>query len=392
MSAGAGLVTAGGGHRVRVRGLAFRTQRLSDLALQSGSPAASTDETRQSPQPPSSHIKEAARRAPAAEAAEEGEALKASPPEEARAAAGEAPPTAGLPLSTWPGRLPREAHGGERGAEAGAPTPTPASSGGSPTRRVPVAQLAPGRFRTRAAIDPEVISALAQSIRAHGVLQPILVLTRPAGGGYEIIAGERRWRAAREAGLVEAPVNVLEVADRAAMEIALVENLQRQDLSPLEEAEGYRRLIEELGETQERLAEVVGKSRSHVANTLRLLRLPPPIKALLAEGKLSAGHARALLSAADPEALAHRTVEAGLSVRETERLAQQAAPEPAAALAETGSAPAQAGGVAGIEAELSGLLGAVVKIALRGKGERGTLTIRFTGLAKLRELIERLRP
>ncbi len=144
-------------------------------------------------------------------------------------------------------------------------------------RRVPVAQLSPGRFQTRLVFDAEAISSLAQSIRARGVLQPLLVRGRRAGLGYEIIAGERRWRAAREAGLVEVPVIVLEFDDREAMEIALVDNLQRQGLSPLEEAEGYRRLIEELGETQERLAEVVGKSRSHVTNILRLLHLSEPI-------------------------------------------------------------------------------------------------------------------
>jgi ParB family transcriptional regulator, chromosome partitioning protein len=373
----------------------------------------STDDTRGPPKPPAaiggkpppSEAEEAARRAaeaaglrawpsrpadpaadlPKAGAADEAEALRATLPEDARAAAEEAAAAAGVPLSAWLGRLLRETGPGDlRAPAADATMATPASSGGMPMRRVPVAQLAPGRFQTRTALDAEAIAALAQSILARGVLQPILVRERAAGGGYEIIAGERRWRAAGEAGLAEAPVIVLEVADREAMEIALVENLQRHDLTALEEAEGYRRLTEELGETQERLAEVVGKSRSHVANTLRLLRLPEPIKALLAEGKLSAGHARALLAAADPEALARHALAAGLSVRDTERMAQRAAPATAP--------PAKEPEVAGIEAELSRLLGAAVKIALRAKGERGTLTIRFQGLAMLRELIERLRP
>ena len=374
----------------------------------------STDDTRGPPKPPTviggkppSEAEEAARRAaeaaglrawpsrsadpaadaPKAGAADEAEALRATLPEDARAAAEEAAAASGVPLSAWLGRLLREADPGDlRAPAAGATMATPASSGGGGMliRRVPVARLAPGRFQTRSALDTDAIAALAQSIRARGVLQPILVRERAAGGGYEIIAGERRWRAACEAGLAEAPVIVLEVADREAMEIALVENLQRHDLTALEEAEGYRRLTEELGETQERLAEVVGKSRSHVANTLRLLRLPEPIKALLAEGKLSAGHARALLAAADPEALARHALAAGLSVRDTERMAQRAAPGTAP--------PATEPEVAGIEAELSRLLGAVVKIALRARGERGTLTIRFQGLAKLRELIERLRP
>ena len=363
----------------------------------------SADEHRQPDQAPPSEAEEAARRATEAAAlpsgawpgragepmvdpsasggASEDPAPDASIPAEARAAAEEAPTAGGVPLTTWLGRLLREARGGERSASAGAGTSAPIAN---PLRRVPVAQLAPGRFQTRLVFDAEAISSLAQSIRARGVLQPLLVRGRPAGLGYEIIAGERRWRAAREVGLVEVPVIVLEVADREAMEIALVDNLQRQDLSPLEEAEGYRRLIEELGETQERLAEVVGKSRSHVANTLRLLRLPEPIKALLVEGKLSAGHGRALLSAADPEALARRAVEAGLSVRETERLAQQAVPEPAAAPA------AKESDLAGIAEEFSRLLGVVVKIAVRGDSELAAVTIRFTGLAKLRELVDRL--
>ncbi len=362
----------------------------------------SADEHRQPDQAPRNEAEEAARRAAeaaalpsgawpgragdatvdpsAAGAASEDPAPSAPIPGEVRAAE-EAPAGGGVPLTTWLGRLLREARGGERSGEGGAGTSAPIAN---PLRRVPVAQLAPGRFQTRLVFDAEAISSLAQSIRARGVLQPLLVRGRPAGLGYEIIAGERRWRAAREAGLVEVPVIVLDVAEREAMEIALVDNLQRQDLSPLEEAEGYRRLIEELGETQERLAEVVGKSRSHVANTLRLLRLPEPIKAFLAEGKLSAGHGRALLSAAHPESLARRAVEAGLSVRETERLAQREVPEPAAAAAKESD-------LVGIAEEFSRLLGVVVRIAVRGESELGAVTIRFTGIAKLRELIERLR-
>ena len=371
----------------------------------------STDDKRPPPKPPAagskpppSDAEEAARRAaeaaglrtwpsrpvdadPEAGGADGGEPLGANLPKEARVAAEQAATAAGVPLSTWLRRLLRDTGAGERGAaaEAGPPPATPASGGAVPMR-ISVAELAPGRFQTRASLDAEAISALAQSIRARGVLQPILVRVRPAGGGYEIIAGERRWRAAQEAGLAEVPVIALEVADREAMEIALVENLQRQDLSALEEAEGYRRLTEELGETQEHLAQVVGKSRSHVTNTLRLLRLPESIKVLLAEGKLSAGHARALLAAADPEALARHALAVGLTVRDTERLAQRTAASPAAAPA------AQEANLAGIEEELSRLLGAVVKIALRAKGERGTLTIRFAGLAQVRQLIERLRP
>ena len=313
-------------------------------------------------------------------AANAGQAPSAFLPEEA--AADREPAASGVPLSTWLGRLLREARGIEGSAVPGTDSADPIAT---PLRRVPLAQLAPGRFQTRLAFDQDAISSLAQSIRARGVLQPLLVRGRPAGLGYEIISGERRWRAAREVGLVDVPVIVLEVVDREAMEIALVDNLQRQDLTPLEEAEGYRRLIEELGETQGRLAEVVGKSRSHVANMLRLLRLPEPIKALLADGKLSAGHGRALLSAANPEALARRAVEAGLSVRETEHLAQKPLLEPAA------TPIAHQSDVGEIEAELSRLLGVLVKIAVRRVSGFEAVTIRFIGLSKLRELAERLR-
>src|ERR1700730_5625317 len=193
-------------------------------------------------------------------------------------------------------------------------------------RRVPVAFLRPNpRNPRRVFADPE-LDELAASIRARGVIQPILVRTvRGAPDSYEIIAGERRWRAAQRAGTHDVPVVVLEVSDREALELAIVENVQRTDLNPVEEAIGYKALSDEFGHSQDDIAKIVGKSRSHVTNTLRLLRLPEKIKTLLTEGKISAGHARALLGQPDPEAMAQAIVENGLNVRQVEAIVQERA-------------------------------------------------------------------
>ncbi|MGC2523253.1 MAG: ParB/RepB/Spo0J family partition protein, partial [Stellaceae bacterium] len=182
-------------------------------------------------------------------------------------------------------------------------------------RRVPIELIRPSALQPRRRFAEAELEALAQSIREKGVLQPLLV--RPVSGddaAFELVAGERRWRAAQRVGLHEVPVIVRTLADTEALEIALVENLQREDLSALEEAEAYKRLVTEFGRTQASLAEAVGKSRSHVANTLRLLSLPAPVRDRLDEGELSAGHARALLAAADPLALADEVVRRGLNV------------------------------------------------------------------------------
>ena len=197
----------------------------------------------------------------------------------------------------------------------------PATPAGTPMM-ARLAELAPGPYQPRTRMDEGALYELAESIKAQGIMQPILVRRDPGDPShYEIIAGERRWRAAQVAQVHEVPVLVREMTDREALEVALVENLQRQDLSPLEEAEGYQRLMDEFAHTQEALGQAVGKSRSHVANTLRLLNLPAPVKALVGKGDLSAGHARALLGTPDrafQEQLARRTVERGLSVREDE--------------------------------------------------------------------------
>ncbi len=245
----------------------------------------------------------------------------------------------------------------------------------------------PGQPRQR--MDEEALQSLSESISAHGVLQPILV--RPhaeLSGQYQIVAGERRWRAAALAGLEEVPISLHDLDDESALELSLVENLQREDLSPIEEAEGYQHLIEGFELTQEVVAQRVGKSRSHVANTLRLLALPPAVKEMLHRGALTAGHARALLAFAEPEPIAREVVEKGLSVRATEDLARQPA-APAASKAEPAPAPALQDELKVLERELANQLGAKVKI--RMSGEAGEVRLRFDSLADFEALIGRLR-
>lgn len=269
------------------------------------------------------------------------------------------------------------------------------------TRQVSVAQLEPNPFQPRRAFDEEALEALAESIRANGLLQPLLVRRRPDDPNmYQIIAGERRWRAAQRAQLHEVPVAVREFTDRQSLEIAIVENVQRQDLNPLEESEGYRRLIEEFRHSQEDLARIVGKSRSHIANMLRLLQLPDAVKRLLQAGAISAGHARALLSAEDVEGLARQVAEQGLSVRQTETLARRVktAARGQDGEAEDAGAPPRAGGARGngakdadtraLEDDLSALLGLKVEIDLRGRG--GTLRIHYQTLEQLDDVLNRL--
>jgi ParB family chromosome partitioning protein len=252
-------------------------------------------------------------------------------------------------------------------------------------KTVPVEHLVPGRFQPRRQINEDDLADLAQSIAEKGVLQPILVRRNESQANFfEIIAGERRWRAAQKSGLHEVPVIVKDLSDREAMEIALVENLQRQDLSPLEEAEGYRRLLEEFAHTQEDLARSVSKSRSHIANTLRLLSLPQPVKALLDEGQLTAGHARALLAASDPVTLAKRVVRRGLNVRQTEALVRDEK-DPSVSAAKR---PAKDADTLALERDLSTLLGLSVEIKFRGAG--GSLTLHYRSLDQLDDILHRL--
>lgn len=191
-------------------------------------------------------------------------------------------------------------------------------------RKLSVDKMTPGKFQPRRHFDDAALDQLADSIGVHGVLQPILV--RPLSGTmFEIIAGERRWRAAQKAQLHEVPVVIQELTDKQALEIALIENLQREDLSAVEEAEGYQRLMDEFGHTQDALATQLGKSRSHVANTMRLLKLPQSVRSMIQNGSLSAGHARALIGAKNPEELADLIQRRGLNVRQIEALVQKSA-------------------------------------------------------------------
>jgi ParB family transcriptional regulator, chromosome partitioning protein len=252
------------------------------------------------------------------------------------------------------------------------------------TKTVPVEFLHPGRYQPRHTIDDSQIQDLAQSVREKGILQPILVRRHPdEANAFEIIAGERRWRAAQLAQLHEVPVVIKELNDREALEIALVENLQRQDLSPLEEAEGYRRLMDEFEHSQEALGKALGKSRSHVANMMRLLGLPGEVKALLDGGDLTAGHARALLNADKPVALARRVVRRGLNVRQTEALAKGAKEKkksPPAAEKDTDTLA--------LERDISALLG--LRAEIRFRDGKGTLTLHYESLEQLDDILGRL--
>jgi ParB family transcriptional regulator, chromosome partitioning protein len=256
-------------------------------------------------------------------------------------------------------------------------------------RTVAVDQLRPGRFQPRRQIAEDDLADLARSVAEQGILQPILVRRDPdEPRRFEIIAGERRWRAAQRAGLHDVPVVVRELDDRTAMAIALVENLQRQDLSALEEAEGYRRLLDDFGNTQEQVAERVGKSRSHVANSLRLLTLPDSVKALLDSGELSPGHARALVGREDAETLARMVASRGLNVRQTEQLmAAQRGVYPAQPK-NSGSSGKDADTRA-LERDLGALLGLAVEVRFKGNG--GTLVLHYRSLEQLDDVLHRLR-
>lgn len=240
-------------------------------------------------------------------------------------------------------------------------------------------------FQPRHRMDEDSLDDLARSIGEKGVLQPILVRRHPDDANvFEIIAGERRWRAAQKAQLHEVPIVIKELNDREALEIALVENLQRQDLSPLEEADGYHRLMEEFSHTQEDLARSIGKSRSHVANMMRLLNLPETVKTLLDTGALSAGHARALLTANDPATLAQAVVKRGLNVRQTEKLAKSGHGAPKSAR----KTPQKDTDTLALERDLSNLLGLDVEIKFHGAG--GSLILHYRSLDQLDEVLQRL--
>lgn len=251
----------------------------------------------------------------------------------------------------------------------------------NPDRTVPIEFVARNPKNPRRYFDEAELQDLAGSIRQHGIVQPVVVRTREKGR-FEIIAGERRWRAAQLAGLVEIPVIVRDVDDRTALELAIVENVQRADLNPLEEALGYEQLIAEHGYTQNDLGEIIGKSRSHVANSLRLLKLPEPVRDMLAEGSLSAGHARALVSTPDPVALAKTIATKGLSVRDAEKLAQTHIKAQNAPPAEPREA--KDSDTVALERSLTDRLG--LAVAINHKGSGGQIKIAYKTLEQLEEI------
>ncbi len=262
----------------------------------------------------------------------------------------------------------------------------PAAGSGAP-RRAPIEFLRPNPRNPRKAFREDELDELAASIRERGVIQPVIV--RPVAriaDAYEIIAGERRWRAAQRAGLHEIPIVVIDVSDREALELAIVENVQRADLNALEEANGYAQLGADYKYSHADIARIVGKSRSHVANTLRLIGLPEHSRALLAAGKITAGHARALLALADPDAVADRIVARGLSVRDVERLAERAGqtPRPRGAKSAT---PADADTRA-LEEKLGLALG--TQVTIRHSGQAGELKIAFRDFDQLDDFCRRL--
>ncbi|THD46253.1 MAG: ParB/RepB/Spo0J family partition protein [Bradyrhizobium sp.] len=267
--------------------------------------------------------------------------------------------------------------------EASDDAPASARAG---ARKAPIEFLRPNPNNPRKSFREDELDELAASIKERGVIQPVVVRPVPrVVDAFEIIAGERRWRAAQRAGLHEIPIVVVEVGDREALELAIVENVQRADLNALEEAQGYAQLGADYGYAHADIARIVGKSRSHVANTLRLMALPEHCRALIAAGSISAGHGRALLAVADPDAVADRIVARGLSVRDVERLGERAGQSPRHAAKASSGADAD---TRALEAKLALELGA--KVTVRHSGGAGELRVAFANFEQLDDLCRRL--
>jgi ParB family transcriptional regulator, chromosome partitioning protein len=260
-------------------------------------------------------------------------------------------------------------------------------------RRLPTGALQPNARNPRRAFPDDELDELAASLRERGIIQPIIA--RPSRGSadaFEIIAGERRWRAAQRAGLHEVPVVIIEATDAEALQLAIIENVQRADLNALEEADGYRALMEEFGNSQDEIAKIVGKSRSHVANTLRLLKLPETVKSYIIAGQLSAGHARMLIGQPNAEKLAADIVARGLNVRQVEAMARDVAEKSGKKHGHARAARRGAGkaaDLAALEKRLSDALGLVVSID-EGKRGGGVLSIRYRNLEQLDDVVRRL--
>ena len=258
---------------------------------------------------------------------------------------------------------------------------------------LPITKLRPGKFQPRTHFDETTMRELSESIAKNGIMQPII--GRPVEKSmYEIIAGERRWRAAQMAGLLDVPILIRDISDQVALELALVENIQRQDLTPLEEATGYQRLMDEFGYTQDELSTTVGKSRSHIANLIRLMDLPPEVKKLVEEGKLSAGHARALLGTSNPLEMAHEIIRRGLNVRQTERfigsgISKTPRPREGSNRSEHSNANKNKDpDILALEETLSENLG--LKVSINDRGQTGEIVIAYSSLEQLDEILRRL--
>ncbi len=263
-------------------------------------------------------------------------------------------------------------------AEVATPPADSAPNERGTVQRVAIDLLVPNPDQPRRHFDETALAELAASIREKGVIQPLIV--RPREAGYEIVAGERRWRAAQRAQVHEVPVVVRDFTDTEVLEIAIIENIQRTDLNPIEEAMGYRALIDRFGHTQEKLSEAMGKSRSHIANLMRLLSLPDEVQGMLRDGRLSAGHARALITADDPAMLARKVVLEGLSVRQTEALLKA----PPSAPPGKNKAKAKDADTRGLENDLSAMLG--MKVEIDHAGGKGVMTIRYSSMEQLDRL------
>lgn len=263
-------------------------------------------------------------------------------------------------------------------------------------RAVDVNAIEPNPYQPRAVIEPEALQTLAASIRAVGVIQPLVVAEGPERGRYVLIAGERRWRAAQKAQLHDVPVVIRTIDDHDALQIGLVENLQRSDLTAIDEAQGYKRLIEDYSHTQEELARMMGRSRPHIANTLRLLDLPPPVQEMVRDGALSAGQARTLIGVPDPQAMARRAIAEKLSVRDLERIAGETKTKTKTGGAGKTRAGGSTAGAAksadtkALERRLEEALGLKVDLSLRGLGEQSVLTLEIRDFDQLDTVVDKL--
>ena len=263
----------------------------------------------------------------------------------------------------------------------------PAGEAAKPAdRAIPIELISPNPDQPRRSFDPEKLDDLAASVKEKGIIQPLIVRPKPGKDGeFEIVAGERRWRAAQMAKLHEIPVLVRDFDDTEVLEVAIIENIQRADLNPVEEAAGYQQLMDKFGHTQEKLAEALGKSRSHIANSMRLLGLPTEVQTYLGEGKLSAGHARALITSDDPARLAREVIKKGLSVRDTEKLAKKPMGNifSSDGKAKKSSAPAKDADTKALEGDLAANLGMKVSLNHKPGRENGQITISYDTLDQL---------